>query len=83
MNSNKYVLDRFEDEQGVFLLDGLENQKKLISLADIPSSISEGDVVELDGSEGNYTFNRLVEGTGNTDKKVSEMIEGLRSKNDE
>lgn len=81
MSSSKYILDRFDDGYGVFLLDGFEDTQCLIPLEQIPSSIEEGDVVNIEETEDGYSFHRLVEETQSKKDRTEALIEKLKNKN--
>ncbi|RJF32054.1 DUF3006 domain-containing protein [Pseudoalteromonas gelatinilytica] len=80
MSSSKYILDRFDDGYGVFLLDGFEDTQCLIPLDQIPSSIQEGDVVNIEEKEDGYSFHRLMEETANKKDRAEALIEKLKNK---
>lgn len=81
MSSSKYILDRFDDGYGVFLLDGFEDTQCLIPLDQIPSSIQEGDVVTIEEKEDGYSFHRLIEDTQSKKNRAEALIEKLKNKN--
>lgn len=81
MSSSKYILDRFDDGYGVFLLDGFEDTQCLISLEQIPTFIQEGDVVNIEETKNGYLFHRLVEETLNKEERIKALIENLKNKN--
>lgn len=80
MSSSKYILDRFDDGYGVFLLDGFEDTQCLIPLAKIPSSIQEGDVVNIEETEEGYSFYGLAEETGSKRERAEALINKLKNK---
>lgn len=80
MSSNKYVLDRFDDGFGVFLLDGLEDTQLLIQTEKIPTSIKEGDIVMIEENENGYKFSVLHTETINRHDRAKDLIEKLRNK---
>lgn len=59
MSSSKYILERFDDGYGVFLLDGFEDTQCLIPIKQIPLSVQEGDVVLIKENGSGYSFAHL------------------------
>lgn len=80
MSSSKYILDRFDDGYGVFLLDGFEDTQCLIALDQIPTSIQEGDVVNIEETKDGYSFHRLVEETQSKKNRTEALINKLKNK---
>lgn len=80
MSSSKYILDRFDDGYGVFLLEGFEDTQCLIPLDQIPTSIQEGDMVSIEETESGYSFRRLIEETQSKKNRAEAMIEKLKNK---
>ena len=83
MNSNKYILDRYDDGFGVFLEYQNEESQLLIKQEEISSSVKEGDIVEIHFLEDNgYRFQVLETETTAKKQTVNELIEKLKNKTD-
>lgn len=80
MRSNKYILDRFDDGYGVFILDGFEDSQCLIPLDQIPSFVQEGDVVRIEETKEGYSFYGLVEETVSKKERAVDLINKLKNK---
>ena len=48
VNSIKYTLDRYENDLAVFLLKDDESFEKLVPTSELPETIKEGDIVEME-----------------------------------
>ncbi|KKB42109.1 DUF3006 domain-containing protein [Bacillus thermotolerans] len=81
MNSNKYTLDRYEDNVGVLLLKGDESQELLVD-RDKLAGAKEGDIllVETDGSNEVLKVTVLEEETKVTKEKIEGLLEMLKNK---
>ena len=71
---NKYTLDRIDDGYYVFLSKEDESQQRLIPVADVKVSLTEGDIVKIhpDG-----TIEVLQDETNKAKEKVNALIEKL------
>ncbi|KKB34579.1 DUF3006 domain-containing protein [Bacillus thermotolerans] len=81
MNSNKYTLDRYEENVGVLLLKGDESQELLVD-RDKLAGAKEGDIllVETDGSNEVLKVTVLEEETKVTKEKIEGLLEMLKNK---
>ncbi|KKB34159.1 DUF3006 domain-containing protein [Bacillus thermotolerans] len=79
MNSNKYTLDRYEDNVGVLLLKGDESQELLVD-RDKLAGAKEGDIVliETDGDDEILKVTVLEEETKVTKEKVEGLLKRLK-----
>ena len=59
MSSNKYTLDRFEEDYAVFLKRPDETEQLLIPRNAIQVKVKEGDIVQIDGSGDSYKIEVL------------------------
>ena len=83
MNSNKYILDRYDDGFGVFLEYQNEENQLLIKQEEISPSVNEGDIVEIHSLEDNGNRFQVLETETSTKKKtVNDLIEKLKNKTD-
>ena len=76
-----YTLDRFDDFFGVFLLRSDESEQLLIPSDLIDSSITEGDIVEIQKTDGDYEIVLLKEETQHAKDRVSSLLEQLKRNN--
>lgn len=80
MATTDTILDRFENEEAVFLVNGSEANELRLPLKEIPISLKEGDTVRIHESKEGYIFERMREGEGTKELKIGEMIEHLRTR---
>lgn len=80
MRTTDAILDRFEDQEAVFLVNGSEDNEMRLPIKKIPISLQEGDTVRIQKNEEGYLFERMREGDGKKDVRIEELIEQLRSR---
>lgn len=79
MNSNKYTLDRFEQDYAVFLKHPDETENLLISCTELQDPIQEGDIVHISIIGDHYKIELLKEETANQKEKVRQLLEKLKN----
>ncbi|MER2078565.1 DUF3006 domain-containing protein [Psychrobacillus psychrotolerans] len=80
MNSNKYMLDRFEGDYAVFLKTPNETEILQILCSDIKVKLKQGDIVNISSIEDKYEIEPLVEETTNQKEKVRRLLEQLKER---
>lgn len=83
MKCAKYVIDRFEGDFAVLLLKEDESIQIDVSKDQLPETIKEGDILELQLSAENEIINvRLLEEETNSAKKRAEdLLQKILNKN--
>ena len=80
MTKVKYTLDRIEDGQYVFLEYPDEENQLLIPKNEVPTEVTEGDIVLISKVDSVYEFEVLDEETEDMRDKVSNLLEKLKNK---
>ncbi len=80
MDKKVYILDRYDDFFGVFLLRTDESQQILIPKKIINVSIQEGDFVEVLKTNEDYEITLLRSETEDAKDKVNSLLDKLRNK---
>lgn len=80
MDKKVYILDRYDDFFGVFLLRTDESQQILIPKKIINVSIQEGDIVEVLKTNEDYEITLLRSETEDAKDKVNSLLDKLRNK---
>ena len=80
MSSNKYTLDRYEGDYGIFLLAANETVQKIIHRSEMTETIAEGEVVLIEDSP-RIKIIRLQNETANQRARVNRLLERLKQKN--
>ena len=79
MNSNKYTLDRFEQDYAVILKHPDETENLLISCTELQDPIQEGDIVHISIIGDHYKIELLKEETANQKERVRQLLEKLKN----
>ena len=80
MSSNKYTLDRYEGEYGIFLLTANETVQKIIHRSEMGMEIAEGEIVLIEDSP-HVKIKRLQHETANQRARINNILERLKQKN--
>lgn len=80
MDKKVYILDRYDEFFGVFLLRTDESQQILIPKKIINVSIQEGDIVEVLKTNEDYEITLLRSETEDAKDKVNSLLDKLRNK---
>lgn len=80
MRTTDAILDRFEDQEAVFLVNGSVDNELRLPIKKIPISLQEGDSVRIQKNESGYLFERMREGEGKKNLRMEELIEEVRKR---
>lgn len=80
MRTTDAILDRFEDQEAVFLVNGSVDHELRLPIKKIPISLQEGDTVRIQKNEDGYLFERMREGESNKDLRIEELIKQVRTR---
>lgn len=80
MNSNKYIVDRFDDFFVVLLEKGNKANKLVILKDKFTINAKEGDLLEVHIKKDKlgYEFKALKEEIGGSKKRLLDLIEGMK-----
>ena len=78
MNSNKYTLDRFEEDYAVFLKRPNETEQLIIHRNDIQVPVKQGDIVQIDDNGESYKIEVLEAETKAAEDRVNDLLAKLR-----
>ncbi|MFJ8236650.1 DUF3006 domain-containing protein [Ureibacillus sp. NPDC094379] len=81
MSLNKYTLDRFEGDYGIFLKHPEETDQLLIHRSEIRLQLNEGDFVSIQDDGERYIIQILSEETSETKKRVESLLNELKNQN--
>ncbi|MGE8081452.1 DUF3006 domain-containing protein [Peribacillus loiseleuriae] len=83
MKCAKYVIDRFEDDFAILLLKENESIQIDVSKDQLPETIKEGDILELQLSAENEIINvrLLKEETNSAKKRAEDLLQKILNKN--
>lgn len=80
MNSNKYMLDRFEGDYAVFLKYPNETESLQIHCSELNEKVNQGDIVNITLMEDKYVIEPLREETINQKERISQLLEQLKKR---
>lgn len=80
MRTTDAILDRFEDQEAVFLVNGSVDNELRLPIKKIPISLQEGDTVRIQKNESGYLFERMREGKSKKNLRMEELIEEVRKR---
>ena len=78
VNSNKYTLDRFEEDYAVFLKRPNETEQLIIHRNDIQVPVKQGDIVQIDDDGESYKIEVLEAETKAAQDRVNDLLARLR-----
>ena len=78
VNSNKYTLDRFEEDYAVFLKRPNETEQLIIHRNDIQVPVKQGDIVQIDDNGESYKIEVLEAETKAAEDRVNDLLAKLR-----
>lgn len=82
MKSNKYTLDRYDEEFAVLVEKGNESHQELIERSKLESYAKEGDILDVEwNTDGSFKEASVLQEETDTRKQdVSDLIEKLKNK---
>lgn len=81
MSLNKYTLDRFEGDYGIFLKRPEETDQLLIHRSEIHLQLNEGELVSIQDDGERYIIHLLEEETTEIKKSVESLLNDLKNQN--
>lgn len=72
------ILDRFEEDEAVFLINGSPSNEMRLPIKELPISLKQGDTIRIHKNEEGYLFERMREGDDNKNVRIEELIEEVR-----
>jgi len=81
LSLNKYTLDRFEGDYGIFLKRPEETDQLLIHRSEIGLQLTEGDLVSIRDDGERYIIRLLADETSETKKSVESILKELKNQN--
>lgn len=74
------ILDRFEENEAVFLVNGSPTNEMRLPIKELPISLKEGDTIRIHENEERYIFERLREGEEEKEMTLDEMMDVLKKR---
>lgn len=79
MKSNKYTLDRFENNIAVFLKYPNETESLLIDRQELNETFQEGDIVRILVFDHTYKIERLEDETTTQKHSIQQLLDQLKN----
>lgn len=80
MQSIKYVLDRYENDYGIFLKLPNETEQLLVHKTEMIGEASEGDICTVQQHEGKFQIDVLADDTVRARETAQSLLEKLKQK---
>lgn len=80
MQSIKYVLDRYENDYGIFLKLPNETDQLLVHKTEMIGEANEGDICTVQQHEGKFQIDVLTDDTARARETAQSLLEKLKQK---
>lgn len=80
MQSIKYVLDRYENDYGIFLKLPNETEQLLVHKTEMIGTANEGDICTVQQHEGKFQIDVLADDTARARETAQSLLEKLKQK---
>ncbi|MEE1132682.1 MAG: DUF3006 domain-containing protein [Caryophanon sp.] len=80
MQSIKYVLDRYENDYGIFLKLPNETEQLLVHKTEMIGEAHEGDICIVQQQEGKFQIDVLTDDTAHAKATAQSLLDKLKQK---